>query len=129
MTRNELDAHYRRYIACLNERRLDDAEAFYADELLYNGERISRSAWRRTAIEDSFAAMPDLQWHVEHLVIENYMIAARLRDTGTLRQPFQGTAPTGRPASFGEHAFYRFREDGRTDEVWSIFDVIALGDA
>lgn len=129
MTRDELDAHYRRYIAALNERRLDDAESFYADELLYNGERISRAEWRRTAIEDSFDAMPDLRWHIESLVIEGGTVAARLRDTGTLRQPFRGIEPTGRPASFGEHVFYRFRDDGRTDEVWSIVDALALRDA
>lgn len=126
MIRDELDTHYRRYIAALNERRLDDAEGFYADELLYNGERISRAMWRRTAIEDSFEAMPDLQWHIEHLVIEGSTVAARLRDTGTLARPFRGIEPSDRSASFGEHAFYRFREDGRTDEVWSIVDTEAL---
>lgn len=47
MTRNELEAHYWRYITCLNERRLDEAEAFYADELLYNGTTITRAEWRR----------------------------------------------------------------------------------
>lgn len=129
MNRDELDAHYRRYIAALNERRLDEAETFYADTLLYNGARISRAEWRRTAIDDSFDAMPDLQWHVEQITIEGGMVAARLRDTGTLRQSFHGIQPTGRPASFGEHVFYRFRNDGRTDEVWSVFDVLALQDS
>lgn len=126
MTRDELEAHYRRYIACLNERRLDDAEAFYADELLYNGKRISRAEWRRTAIEDSFEAMPDLRWHIEHLVIEAGHVAARLRDTGTLKKPFQGVEPSGRRTAFAENVFYRFREDGRTDEVWSVVDLAAM---
>lgn len=129
MTRDELEAHYRRYIACLNERRIDEAAAFYADRLLYNGKHISRDEWRRTAIEDSFDALPDLQWHIEHLVIEGDYVAARLRDTGTLRKPWQGLTPTQSPASFGENVFYRFRDDGRTDEVWSIVDVLALRSA
>lgn len=128
MTRDELEAHYRRYVACLNARRLDEAEAFYADDLLYNGRWISRAEWRRTAIEDSFDAMPDLQWHIEHLVIERGHVAARLRDTGTLRKPWQGLQPTGRSAAFGENVFYRFRENGRTDEVWSVVDAFALRD-
>ena len=125
MTRDELEALYRSYIDCLNERRLDEAEAFYCDELLYNGERISRAEWRRDAIEASVTVMPDLQWHVERLVIEGGLVAARLVDTGTLTRRWRGLAPTGRSASFGEHVFYRFR-DGRTDEVWSIVDVLAL---
>ncbi len=126
MTRDALEEHYRRYIACLNQRRLDEAEAFYADDLLYNGRRISRAEWRRTAIEDSIVAMPDLQWHVEHLVIEGGDVAARLRDTGMLRAPFAGVPPTGKPTSFAENVFYRFRADGRTDEVWSVVDVTEM---
>lgn len=78
------------------------------------------------AIVDSFAAMPDLRWHVEHLVIDGHEVFARLRDTGTLRAPFAGVPPTGRPTSFGEHVLYRFRDDGRTDEVWSVVDLGAM---
>ncbi|MFJ5487058.1 ester cyclase [Hansschlegelia beijingensis] len=125
MTRDELEALYRRYIASLNERRLDEAESFYWDELLYNGERMSRAEWRARAIEDSFAAMPDFQWSIEKLVIEKDFVAARLRDTATLTREWQGLRPTGRRATFGENVFYRFRE-GRIDEVWSIADVVAL---
>ena len=125
MNRAELEAHYRRYIDCLNERRLDEADTFYCDELLYNGERISRAQWRRAAIEDSLKAMPDLQWHIRHLVIEGEHVAARLADTGTLRAEWRGVRPSSKPARFGENVFYRFR-DGRTDEVWSIVDVLAL---
>lgn len=126
MIRDELEAHYRRYIEALNQRRLDEAESFYVDELLYNGKRTSRAEWRRTAIEDSFSAMPDLQWRIEKLVIEDDHVAARLLDTGTLATEWQGIRPTGRSARFTENVFYRFRADGRTDEVWSVFDLIGL---
>ena len=127
MANTALETRYRRYIDCLNERRLDEAGSFYADRLLYNGKVVSRDEWRRTAIEDSFDAMPDLQWHVEHLVIDGRHISARLRDTGTLRKAWQGLEPSGVPASFGEHVFYRFDDGGQIDEAWSIFDVLALG--
>ncbi len=126
LTRDELEAHYRRYINCLNARRIDEAQAFYCDELLYNGEWISRATWRKNAIEDSFVAMPDLQWHIEKLVIADDYVAARLVDTGTLTTGWRGIKPTGQPSSFGEHVFYRFK-GGRTDEVWSIVDIQALG--
>lgn len=125
MTRDELDVHYRAYIASLNERRIDDAAEFYCDELLYNGKPMSRAEWRQTAIEDSLTAMPDLRWHIEHLVIEDAYLAARLRDTGTLIGTWHGIPPSGTPVSFAEHVFYRFR-GGRADEVWSVVDVLAM---
>src|SRR3954471_19890100 len=102
MTRGELEAHYRDYISCLNERRLDRMDEFYADELLYNGRRLTRTQWRaqalhptldpltRTqwraqAIDATFDAMPDFQWHIERLVVDESHVAARLLDTGTPR--------------------------------------------
>ena len=58
MTRDELETRYRRYIDCLNERRHDDAEAFYCEELLYNEKHISSAEWRKKAIEDSLPPCP-----------------------------------------------------------------------
>lgn len=43
MNHDDLDALCRRFIACLNERRIDDAEVFYCDALSYNGRRSD--AW------------------------------------------------------------------------------------
>ncbi len=125
MMREQLDAYYRRYIACLNERRLDEAALFYAEELNYNGEMMSRDRWRRTAIEESLAAIPDFKWQVEHLVIDGDFLAARLRDSGTLRLRWRGLVPTGKFAVFGENVFYRFQGE-RINEVWSIVDALAL---
>ena len=61
MTPGELEAHYRDYISCLNERRLDRMNEFYADELLYNGRRLTRAQWLAQAIDATFDAMPDFQ--------------------------------------------------------------------
>jgi predicted ester cyclase len=127
MTSDELDTHYRDYISCLNDRRLDRMREFYADELLYNGQRLTRSAWLAQAIEASFEAMPDLQWRIQHLVVDGSHVAARLLDTGTPQNAWSGLPPNprGRTASFGEHVFYRFRE-GLAEEVWSIADIEAI---
>ena len=124
MTRDDLDAHYRCYIDCLNGRQLDRMNRFYADELLYNGRRMSRSEWLEVAIKASFDAIPDLQWNIQHLVIEHETVAARLVDTGTLVKPWSGLQPSHQKLRFGEHVFYRFRDfDGLADEVWSIVDI------
>ena len=125
MTRDGFEAHYRGYIACLNERRIDEAAAYYLDDIWYNGERMTREQWRKRAIEDSFRAIPDLLWQIEQVVIEGDTIAVRLVDTGILKQDWQGLKATGRSASFGENVFYRFR-DKSICEVWSIVDLTAL---
>jgi predicted ester cyclase len=125
MTEAELEAHYRRYIQCLNERRLDEMHLFYHDELLYNGARMTRAQWRAQAIEATFAAMPDFQWNIQQIVIQGEWIAVRLIDTGMLAREWLRLRPTGRSVRFGENVFYRFRA-GRTDEVWSVFDLLAI---
>lgn len=125
MTREQTEAQYRRYIDCLNERRLAEAGAFYADRLLYNGRWLTRTEWREEAIEGSFVAMPDLHWRIERLVVEGDVLAAQLIDTGTLVEPWQGVAATGRACEFGENVFYRY-EDGLIVEVRSIIDIMAM---
>ena len=127
MTPGELEAHYRDYISCLNERRLDRMNEFYADELLYNGRRLTRAQWLAQAIDATFDAMPDFQWHIEHLVVDESHVAARLLDTGTPQNAWSDLPPNPRKrtARFGEHVFYSFR-DGLADEVWSIADIEAI---
>lgn len=125
MSPAELEAHYRRYIQCLNERRLDVMSEFYHDELLYNGEPMTRARWQAQAIEACFEAMPDLHWHIQQIVIQGEDIAVRLIDTATFAKPWQGVQPSNKSVRFGENVFYRFRE-GRTYEVWSIADVSAI---
>ena len=66
-------------------------------------------------------------WQIDRLVIEDDFIAARLRDSGTLRQRWRGLAPTGTLAFFGEHVFYRVKQRHFV-EIWSIVDAFALGD-
>ena len=38
---------------------------------------------------------------------------------------FLGLKPNGKPVSFAEHVFYRWR-DGRIHEVWSLIDQPAI---
>jgi predicted ester cyclase len=52
-------------------------------------------------------------------------VACRLWFTCTPTSTFFGHEPTGRPISFCEHVFYRFR-DGRIAHVWSLIDREAI---
>lgn len=49
-------------------------------------------------------------------MIEGGFVAARLIDIGTFRTAFRGVRPTGKPARFAKHVFYRLGS-GLTDEV------------
>lgn len=46
MIEAELEAHYLRYISCLNDRRLEGLDEFVHEELTYNGEPETRADYR-----------------------------------------------------------------------------------
>lgn len=79
----------------------------------------------RIVAQASSDAMPDFRWPIENIVIDGEQVAVRLIDTGTPTRDWLGLKPTGRLVRFGENVFDRFR-DGRIDEVWSIFDALAV---
>lgn len=125
MTRDEIEHRYRAYIDALNEGRLDDAAEFYDDQLRFGVQPLSREQFRDFVLKPVHETAPDGTIEIRSIVIEGDELAARLVRTGTLVREWMGIKPTGRPASFGEHAFYHLR-DGRCDEVWSIIDLAAI---
>jgi predicted ester cyclase len=124
MTDDTLDAQYRRYIAWLNDRRFGELDDFVHEQLVYNGRPMTRIDYQDLIGED-FAAIPDLFFKIEHLVVRGEMVAARLNFNCTPRGEFLGLRPNGKSISFSEHVFYRFR-DGKIQEVWSIIDKAAV---
>lgn len=107
MTASPFLAVYRDYLACLNERRWHDLGDFVADELTYNGNRLTLGDYR-TMLEGDTHAIPDLQFRPELLLADDHTVACRLFFECTPQRPFLGFEPTGRPMSFAEHVFYRF---------------------
>lgn len=120
----DLDAHYRRYLACLNERRLDRLVEFVHDEITYNDVPMTRADYR-DLIGRHIAAVPDMIFTIDLLVVRDGEVACRITFDCTPQSEFLGRQPTGRPVSFSEHVFYRFRE-GRIERVWSLLDMDAL---
>ncbi|GAA4905275.1 putative ester cyclase [Actinomycetospora succinea] len=119
-----IDDVYRAYLACLDERRFEDLEAYVHDSLTYNGAPMTRAQYAGMIADDA-AAIPDLAFVVDRLVVQGDEVAARLWFDCTPRGEFRGVAVDGRRVAFAEHVFYRFAE-GRIAEVWSLIDVEAV---
>ena len=77
-----LEARWRGYLRCCNERRFDDLSQFVHDSLLFNGRSTSWADYA-TAIRANIDAVPDFCWTVEDLLADGDRLAVRLRDTGT----------------------------------------------
>jgi predicted ester cyclase len=124
MTEANNESQYRRYIGCLNDRRLADLGAFVQEELTYNGRPMTRLDYQNLIAGD-IAAIPDLYFDIDLLVTSGDQIACRLNFRCTPQREFLGLQPSGKPVSFSEHVFYRLR-DGKIYEVWSLIDRHAI---
>jgi steroid delta-isomerase-like uncharacterized protein len=71
------------------------------------------------------AAFPDLRWHVDLLLAEGDLVAARWTASGTNTGPWAGMAATGRPATFSGVNIFRIR-DGKVAEIWNHRDDLGL---
>lgn len=120
MTRDALEAHYRRYIACLNARDFDALGDFVAKTLTYNGRPMTRRDYR-DLIAGDVAAIPDLVFDIRWLMVDGDRVGCRLWFDCTPQRPFLGLVPDGRRVSFAENVFYRF-QDRLIVEVWSLID-------
>lgn len=123
MTEN-LAAVYHRYLQCLNERRWNDLHEFVHDELVYNSGPTTLGDYR-AARQAEVEAIPDLQFTADLVVTDDDTVACRLFFRCTPQQPILGFEPTGKPISFAEHVFYRFR-DHKIAQVWSLIDTAAV---
>jgi predicted ester cyclase len=124
MIDRELAAFYRRYNACCNEHRFEDLAEFVAAEIVVDGDPRGLYEYAE-GLRAVVRAFPDYRWELHHLVIEAPWIAAHFANTGTHRGMFLGVAPTGRPVSTQEFAFYRV-DGGRIAEVWVTADDLRL---
>lgn len=115
---------YRRYLDCLNERRWEALGDYVADDAVHNGRMLRLNGYREM-LQTDVAAIPDLEYVAELIVAGDDTVASRLTFRCTPQRPILGFEPTGRPISFAEHVFYRFR-DGKIAEVWSVIDTQAI---
>ena len=74
---------------------------------------------------DFRAAFPDLTFHVDLVVGEGDLVAARWTASGTHTGPWGDIAPTGRMVTFHSVNFFRLR-DGKVVEIWNHRDDLGL---
>lgn len=115
---------YEQYLACCNERRFADLEDLVADEVLVNGETVSRDEYVR-GIRAVIEGSADYRWEIDHLLVDGDRLAVHLFDAGTHTGPHLGVPATGRSFRTHEFAHYRLRS-GRIAEVWVTADDLAV---
>jgi predicted ester cyclase len=112
--REDLLAFYGRYLQRCNEHRFDELGEFVADDVNGPTEGLGRYIAGLHAVVDAF---PDYQWELQHLLVDDQWLAARLCGTGTHTGPFRGIAATGRVIRTQELVIYR-TVDGKIVECW-----------
>lgn len=121
---DEVRDFVRRFFEMANAHDFDRMPEFLHEEVIVNGTAVARDL-----VIGQFhgysAAVPDLKWSIEDLVVENGRAAVRLSDTGTPVAPWLGLAPNGASVSFAETAFYEVL-DGRLKSMTFLVDVDAL---
>src|SRR6202011_1759571 len=124
MTKTDLSAIYRDYIACLNRQDWPRLGQFVHNEVYYNGQQIGLAGYRKL-LERDFYEIPDLHFNVQLLVSDPPYIASRLGFDCSPKEKFLGLDLNGKRVSFTENVFYEFRS-GKIDRVWSVIDKAAI---
>lgn len=116
----DIEAEWREYLRCCNERRFGDLGAFVHEQILFNDKPTALNDYAE-AIRANIEAVPDFRWQIEQLVVSGDTVAVRLLDTGTPVKEWLGFPVTGRSFSVREMAFYRFQA-GRIEAMWFVLD-------
>jgi steroid delta-isomerase-like uncharacterized protein len=120
MSEKELKDWYLQYVAALDGRELDRMDQYVADDVVLNG----TPGRRDDVVADMrsiLAAVPDMRWKVEELLVDRDRIAVRAVNTGTPEKEWLGVPPTGKSFEIVEYAIYRVR-DGRFVEMTNLHD-------
>lgn len=124
MTRDELSAIYRGYIACLNHQDWTGLGRYVHDDVCRNGDPVGLAGYR-AMLEADFRAIPDLNFRIALLVCDPPRIASRLAFDCTPVGDFFDMPVNGTRVRFEENVFYEFL-DGRIRNVWSIIDTASI---
>lgn len=123
-TADELRSISQSYLDCLNAQDWSRLGEFVHDTVSHNGRAFGLAGYR-SMLESDFQQIPDLQFHVELLVCEPPVIAARLKFHCSPEGDFLGLPLNGRTVSFAENIFYEF-EGRKIKTAWSVLDKTAI---
>ncbi|SEP78109.1 ester cyclase [Microlunatus flavus] len=121
--RAEIVGLYEHYLACCNERRLDELAGLVAEEVAGSGSVDGRAAYVER-VADVLRAFPDYRWDLQEVLVDGSTVVARLRGSGTHEGPLGAIAPTGRRVEVQELVVYRFA-GGLVTHCWGdLFPVL-----
>ncbi|MGM0857688.1 MAG: ester cyclase [Pseudomonadota bacterium] len=124
MSKLDLKATYRGYIACLNKQAWANLGQFVHDDVRHNGKPLGLEGYR-AMLEADYEQIPDLHFNIQLLIAEPLTIACRLRFDVTPKGNFLGLPINGQKVTFCENAFYLFH-DKKIRDVWSVIDKAAI---
>lgn len=124
MTKADLSAIYRDYIACLNRRAWAELGRFVHDDVIHNDRSFGLAGYR-AMLERDVEEIPDLFFEVGMLVADPPHIASRLMFDCAPRGIFCGLAVNGRRVRFAENVIYEFRAE-KIARVWSVIDKASI---
>jgi predicted ester cyclase len=109
---------------------LEVAHEVFADEYVRHDPRPSEPSpgpAGQAQIAGHFrSAFPDIEWHVDLLLGEGDLVAARWTAAGTHSGAWGEVAPTGRKVSFSGVNVFRFGSAGKVVEIWNHRDDLGL---
>ena len=111
----------------LSKHDLAAADDIFADGLIDHQGAVTATG-RETVkqfVGGLFAAFPDLQCEIAHLIAEGDKVCLNVIGRGTHRGEFRGVAPTGRAVTILGTSIVRIA-DGKIAERWNITDIAGL---
>jgi steroid delta-isomerase-like uncharacterized protein len=120
----ENKAVVRGYLARINTRDLASLEAFFAPQLVANGQSLRRTEYLHL-LTPLFTALPDLRITLEEVIAEGDTVAGRATFHGTHRGELLGIAPTGKQVAFSSIGVWHLRE-GKITDLWFNRDMLSL---
>lgn len=97
----------------------------YARHDLRPRKALPGPAGQAKVASDFRSAFPDLSMHVDLLLAEGDLVAARWTTEGTNTSPWGDTPATGKRATFSGVNIFRFK-DGKVVELWNHRDDLGL---
>ncbi|AWB92599.1 ester cyclase [Aeromicrobium chenweiae] len=120
MNDNDLRDWYMRYATALNDHALDDLTEFINDTVLLSGYAGTRDDVV-SALKGVVAAVPDIHWELDELLIDHDRLAVRAINTGTPTTEWLGVRPSGASFRIVEYAIYQV-QDGRFVQMTNLHD-------
>ena len=112
-----------------NRGNVEVAKDIFADDYARHDLRPTQAepggAGQAKIAADFRRAFPDLTFHVDVVLAENDLVAARWTAEGTHSGTWGGLEPTGRRARFSGVNIFRIR-DGKVAEIWNHRDDLGL---